>query len=118
MLEDIEEGELDYGEEEEEGELNDGDLDDLPEYDPVKNKDGKKKEREGEDGEIVSDGEGDEEREEGEILDDDETGQVYICVDPVNDKWKKVSKEEQKRMQDLDGFRGACLGGCQRALDA
>jgi len=102
MLEDIEEGELDYGEEEEEGELNDDDLDDLPEYDPVKNKDGKKKEREGEDGEIVSDGEGDEEREEGEILDDDETGQVYICVDPVNDKWKKVSKEEQKRMQDLE----------------
>lgn len=24
-----------------------------------------------------------------------QTGQVFVCVDPVNDKWKKVSKNEQ-----------------------
>ena len=55
MLEDIEEGELDYGDEDE-GELNDDDdLPDLPEYDPIA-KDNVKDE-EGEEGEILSDNE-------------------------------------------------------------
>lgn len=69
MLEDIEDGELDY---DEDGQLGDGieDLPDLPEYDP-----GTKKE-DGEDGEIVSDN--DEEREDGEIRDEDEVG-LYFC---------------------------------------
>ena len=55
MLEDIEEGELDYGDEDD-GELNDDDdLPDLPEYDPIA-KDNVKDE-EGEEGEILSDNE-------------------------------------------------------------
>ena len=72
MLEDIEDGELDY---DEDGQLGDGieDLPDLPEYDP-----GTKKE-DGEDGEIVSDN--DEEREDGEIRDEDEVGLYFVfCI--------------------------------------
>ena len=72
MLEDIEDGELDY---DEEGQLGDGidDLPDLPEYDP-----GIKKENISEDGEIVSDN--DDEREDGEIRDEDEVGNSYRYV--------------------------------------
>jgi len=68
MLEDIEEGELDY---EEDGELPDGidDLPDLPEYDPVT----RKKDNMSEDGEVLSDKDNNgEDREEGEIRDEDE----------------------------------------------
>ncbi|XP_057292336.1 zinc finger CCCH domain-containing protein 18-like isoform X2 [Hydractinia symbiolongicarpus] len=95
MLEDIEEGELDY--DEEDTDMGDGveDLPDLPEYDPSAND-------KGDPGEIVSDKDNDEEREEGEIADDedDEGGQVYICVDPLNDKWKKMSKADQKDLEE------------------
>lgn len=95
MLEDIEEGELDY--DEEDTDMGDGveDLPDLPEYDPSANDKGER-------GEIVSDNNNDDEREEGEIADDedDEGGQVYICVDPLNDKWKKMSKADQKDLEE------------------
>lgn len=64
MLEDIEDGELDY---DEDGQIGDGidDLPDLPEYNPSIKK-------HNEDGEICSDNNDDEDREEGEIRDEDE----------------------------------------------
>ena len=96
MLEDIEDGELDYEEDGQAEEIED--LPDLPEYEP-----GTKKETASEDGEIVSDNEDEGEREEGEIRDEDEvcsTGYLLLPgTEPnLNLGWCPIFEKNYNKM--------------------